>query len=900
MESQKKIRIAVALVLAAAILMSCAGIITFQYQTTKALTITDGEISADQANNLGELLLEDYDKDTTGVGKVFNGAVFLDMIQSIIGQKNMKLSDIAALTDTKTSNDIRNLQVDGIMVNDGKDIVVEINGLKWMPTYLSTNTSGEPILTFWLASSNENKVQYANFATSVTNSKGKYPSTMYGSSFMRASVLNNGGGYAATYNAGSLTSVSQDANNDWAIYTMTKAQGVAGSIKEFLEVPNNVSWQRNQRALSYVTSNAYRSSYGYNNNGDALDEGGNGTAGNFLTDATVDTAGYKAWGADAIWLPSIAETGVNGVEGLWKLSNNQRANNRHTWLRSARYFNYDCVYILTADGTNMGVGNVGPTNRFGVRPAFHLNLKKAVNRVGFTEPCDVENEYNGDIQNLSNISDKTKTNWYDAKYMSALSCLTDMKSAKTHEVSVKLTDEAIATGVTFAGEADTAKGENDFTRIFEFKITPKPLSIIWNNDYDGVAVPSLIDEEICSNAGGTKDTVKINVKYNGRNNTEYDSVIRPKKIGEYVVTIISLSNSNYTLNDNVIASKNFIKTETNVPLPTFFPKNWYNYNGSVRTYELELDAENKGDYTVHIPTEYIGKYELNKSVTTDGTVTVKTSQAGTYELELRLTDNVNTQWKFEDGTVSKDSVRLQFKIEPLTIELNIESNSAIESTLEEDKEIFVQVQSRPQIDESVLLDFYLQRVGSESKTLVYSDFQLDYTTFDFTIKLQLSKVVIPANYKLVIEIKNIDGNGENVNYVATWTDITFNIKEKLDANSAIFWQLRIDGVIKTVMNFDIDIAHTPEFDKSKLVYNSKTYSFTVSLPSEYSVDSTYNSEGYTNGYKNAEATNAGEYITTVRVKISEGEFKEYSIKWTIHKAYFDLSKVKWLYDGQLP
>ncbi|MDE6210530.1 MAG: hypothetical protein K2G42_00980, partial [Clostridia bacterium] len=884
-------------IIALAMLISCIGVISLKCKSTEALTITNGEVSSAQAKNLGELLLDGYEGDTTGTGKVFNGAVFFDMIEAITGQKNMKLSDIATLALTKTSNDIRN---NGNSINNGKDLVVEINGLKWMPTYLSTNSSGEPILTFWLANSSENKVRSANFNTSVTNSKGKYPSPMYGTSWMRASVLNNGGGYAAAYNASSLTSVAQSASSDWAIYTMTKAQGVAGSIKEFIEVPNNVSWQRNQQALTHVTSSEYRTSYGYNNNNDALDLGGNGTAANFLTDATVDTTGYKAWGADSIWLPSIAETGVNGVEGMWKLSNNQRSNSQTVWLRSARYFNYDCVYVLAAGGTGMGVGNVGPTYSNGVRPAFHLNLKKVVDRVGFSEPSDVESQYNGEIQDLSYISDTTKTNWYNTNYMLALSCPTDMKSAKTHAVTVKLDDDAIATGAVFAGEPDTSKGEDDYTRVFEFKITPKPLSVTWSNNDEGVAIPSLIDTEICSNVGGVKDTVNINVKYTGRNDTVYDSTTMPKKIGDYTVTITSLSNSNYSLADNVALSKNFIKTETNIPLPTFFPKSWYIYNGSTRTYELELGGDYKGDYTVHIPTEFIGKYELNKNVTTDGTVTVKVAQAGTYELELRLTDDINTQWRFADGTVAKDSVRLEFKIEPLPLELKIESDTIIDSMLEEDLDLYVQVQSRPRTGESVLLDFYVQRVGSESETLVYSDFVLDSQMADFTIKLQLSKVEIPANYKLIVKVKNIDGSSDYTNYKATWTDITFNIQEKVDVNSSIFWQLRINGVIKTSMYFDIDIATTPVFDKIELVYSGKEHSLTTSLPSGYSVDTSYSVEGYINGYKNAKGTNAGEYITTARVKTPEGTIKEYSIKWTIEKAKFDLSNVKWQYDGQLP
>jgi len=138
------IKITVASILLLALLISCIGVMSL-CEKTQALTLVDGEIPSAKANNLGELLLKDYEQDTTGAGKIFNGAVFFNLIESITGRKNIKLSEIAALAETKTSNDIRDLDV------DGKDLFVEINGLKWMPTYLSTNRSGEPILTFWLA-----------------------------------------------------------------------------------------------------------------------------------------------------------------------------------------------------------------------------------------------------------------------------------------------------------------------------------------------------------------------------------------------------------------------------------------------------------------------------------------------------------------------------------------------------------------------------------------------------------------------------------------------------------------------------------------------------------------------------------------------------------------------------
>ncbi|MDE5756945.1 MAG: hypothetical protein K2I23_07640, partial [Clostridia bacterium] len=511
---------------------------------------------------------------------------------------------------------------------------------------------------------------------------------------------------------------------------------------------------------------------------------------------------------------------------------------------------------------------------------------------GLAIPKNVSVEYNGAQRTVGDFSSEE---WYDSSIYADSSIMTVVIptaiNVNTYTVSFTIKDTA---DVEWIGGN---KGKKEIT----LTITSKPLGVSWSTSEEGIAVPSLIDSQLCSNASGVKDTVKLNLNYTGRNsNAGYDSTTVPRVIGDYTVTITSLSNSNYTLDETAVDSQDFTKTETNIPVPTFFPKSSYNYNGSVRTYELELGGDFKGDYTVHVPTDFTGKYDLNKTVTTDGMVTVKATNAGTYELEVRLTDPQNTQWKLSNGTVTKDSQKLQFKILPLPLELQIVTDTnTIDCELGEDFDLYVQAQTRPKLGESVLLDFYVQRVGSESETLVYSNFEFDSTMSDFTIKLKLSEVEIPSNYKLVIKVKNKDGSSDYVNYETILDDIIFNIKEKVDVNSTIFWQLRINGAIKTSMYFDIDIDYTPKFDKIPLVYSGKEYSFTASLPSGYSVDRTYSVDGYTNGYKDAKFTNAGEYTTTARVNTPDGT-KEYSIKWTIEQAKFDLSNVKWQYDGQLP
>ncbi|MDE5616741.1 MAG: hypothetical protein K2I78_03035, partial [Clostridia bacterium] len=351
------------------ILCLCGASVLSFFTPKKTVNAIKIENIASQSTNLGEMLLDGYENDPTGIGKIFDGDIFWELVSQISGVSNPNESTLDNLTMPKTSADFRTNNNE--LGNGTKDIVVQIGKKKWIATYLSTNNSGEPILTLWLA----NSATTVRWNEKVTDAMGKYPSNMYGTSEMRAVTLNNGGGYAVNYNDTSLKPVSQSASSEWAMYTMDKAQKVE-SIKEFIEVPDNMSWQHNQVAKGNVTSSAYTGSYNYNNNNDALDIGGSySSTYNYLTNTTVDTDGYKGWANDTLWLPSVAETGVSGVEGIWKTTDSSRANGVDSWLRSAGYQPTYNSYKLLDSGSKINSDYVNHSTH-AVRPAFHLNLAK--------------------------------------------------------------------------------------------------------------------------------------------------------------------------------------------------------------------------------------------------------------------------------------------------------------------------------------------------------------------------------------------------------------------------------------------------------------------------------------------------------------------------------------------
>ena len=421
-KERNRIKIAVVLILTLAMLLSGIGIISGIGQKAQAIVYFDT-----QSTNLGEILLTGYADNPTG--NVFDGEIFWKHMSQISDGTVTKPSEMSALNSmTKTSADFRSY-------NDGKDVVVKINGTNWIATYLSQNSSGEPILTLWAANTIENSSINSkwNNSTSSSDATGtiKYPDNMYGTSYMRAVTLNNGGSYAESYNASKLTSVNQDGSSRYAIYTMASAKG---SLKSFIEVPNNVSWQRYQYAKNSVTASAYTTNYKYNNNNDALYVGGDGTAGTFLS-----KTGYRNWGSDSLWLPSVAETGVSDVDGIWQASNDTRYScntsnsyQYYYWLRSSCYDS--SVHAYQLNKTGVGITTTSVTNSYMVRPAFHLNLSKAAAKAGYLgldEPIDVTNPYNGNDQTLANITDDTKTKWFDSTKMTLTYPSTGMKNGMT-------------------------------------------------------------------------------------------------------------------------------------------------------------------------------------------------------------------------------------------------------------------------------------------------------------------------------------------------------------------------------------------------------------------------------------------------------------------------------------
>ncbi len=291
------------------------------------------------------------------------------------------------------------------MSNDA-EIVVTLGGLKWTPVYLSTTNEGkdnEPhdvILTLWLADNQQDAwadrkadegdyygfldgALYSDFAADwyEINPTEAYPAHMYGTSYVRAVTLNNGGAYATS--GTEAATVGQSKDSAFATFTMSEF-----GLTQYLVTPEQVSWQESGESTKlqfehYFWYDLPNENWGGKDKVPDMD---------FYDDYNyADKEGNDAWKNDYLWLPSLSETGYSEtLIGIWQTSTAQRAlsktsvsggvgitNNvgkitQTSWLRSG-FGNYArTAYSLLAEGSERSYHYV--SDSVAVRPALHLNL----------------------------------------------------------------------------------------------------------------------------------------------------------------------------------------------------------------------------------------------------------------------------------------------------------------------------------------------------------------------------------------------------------------------------------------------------------------------------------------------------------------------------------------------
>ena len=608
------------------------------------------------------------------VGELFNGkdaeykfsganlkSLFNKLSENGSGNISTLTSDITT-NGNKTAETIRGY-------NDSNSVVVTLGGLEWIVTYVSKDTDGNVIATLWLTNNEQdawsgksqnlglhygfaNGGLYADWAADwySSSTSGTYVSAMYGTSYIRSVVLNNGGSYATSTSAVSSYTKSTDGSNPFELFTVP-----ANGLTDYIVAPEKVAWQKtidgqdkslvgftydcSNNALSNTpasgssyTTKFYSSAYDYSNK-----------------------TGYANWGTDKLWLPSITETGYSDTnDGLWETVVAERQNYdgsttsftastlgssqsnygttayTSSWLRSGdTYFSY-FAYVLDPSGGSYG--SIFVYRSQAVRPALHLNLTSAA-----LSAAPALDDGNGSIS----VADLTYTG----------STLTPSVTVKYNGTTLtKDTDYTLTyspTTIKNAGTYDvTATGMGDYEGSISTTFTVNAKSIT-------TAVLSSASEQIYN---GEDQTGNIVIEDNGKilqHTVDYDLVIlggvydEPvmneviKDAGEYRITVNGIGNY-----DDVL-SFTFNITAKSIAGVSFSAISAQTYTGSALTPSFTVTDTDRG-VALTKTTDYTVGYSNNTNV---GTATVTITGAGNYTGSASTTFTINPK-SIADVTVS--------------------------------------------------------------------------------------------------------------------------------------------------------------------------------------------------------------------------------------------------------
>ena len=335
----------------------------------------------------------------------------LNSLMQLASKTTATIENLSAI-DTLLSGDKRIKSSDIRTNNGGKDLVVTMGGLEWTATYLSKDKNNNPILTLWLTNSTQlagkdvyitettngaiKKSVFNSGATTKWNSgfspsdtpNSAAPDAMYGTSYIRAVVLNNGGRYSIQTGGGSdingsaFMSATKKNDSVFSPFTVTTKE-LTGSttnktrIADHLVAPVNVSWQEYQSYKEVKVDPTYL--YNIPNEGWVNGQ----VSSNYYTDSEgnynySNKTNYGVWKDDLIWLPSLTETGWRDGDriGLWSTNTNQRSNpNDYSWLRSGGNDGSYGAYVLYPSGADDNLYYV--SSAWACRPSLHLSLNSA-------------------------------------------------------------------------------------------------------------------------------------------------------------------------------------------------------------------------------------------------------------------------------------------------------------------------------------------------------------------------------------------------------------------------------------------------------------------------------------------------------------------------------------------
>ena len=358
--------------------------------------------------------------------------------------------------------------------NEGNNIYVKMGKQIFTATYLTKNNEEQPILTLWLAQSEDRDVFNAYYNNSKDNT-WQYPSNMYGTSLIRSFLV---GSTYVTTQGGTWTPESEDQLLFQSVRQNEKWRQFIDNFGAYIDEPSKVSYQSQENAASL-----FAEKYTYSFPSDSYSE----DVVNFSSNQNyVSKEHYFDWKDDKIWLPSVCEVG--NTSGIWKLDREQKFVPTGSWLRSGSQSQPGQAMIINESNEEIFYGV--PHSYF-IRPAFHLNLQltTAEAKTVIAKPnasSNVESTYPSGEQKATIIDYNSDTMEY-----------------KIYKDGVEETDKSNyvdeSTNITFKVAANSDAG------TYEFCIKPKA-DYVW---YDGTEEEIVVSTITISKGEIDVDTEKF-------------------------------------------------------------------------------------------------------------------------------------------------------------------------------------------------------------------------------------------------------------------------------------------------------------------------------------------------------------------------------------------------------
>ncbi len=762
----------------------------------------------------------------------------------------------------------------------GTNIYVTLGGIQWNVVFLTLNNSGELILDLWQTEPTVDNVPFSDGA-SINDYNLNNPSCIYGTSYIRSQVLGNGGDYYNYNNPSSPVLKSSDPTSS-EYYEFAQ-----GKYSEFFEVPANLEYQEKQNAIE-----AGIHGNNFPNEAWGIPSNESGWGGTNYGSTGMNKNGYSNWKNDKIWLPSFTEI----YNGIWGDAGARRTDSPSiTWSRAGMHAYSSApssVCCFKPDGVFYGAGCDTSSNLHAVRPAVHLNFKK----LGYNVE-DVETIYNGSAQTIADVAADDK-GWFDGNAMT-LTYPSGMTTVGDYQVKAELTQAVINEGLTFVGEPDTSIGESESVRYFKFTIKPKPLDATLSES-DGTVTLTIDENGLC----GSDEMPNTAIQYTSTDGRGYNSTTAPQQKGDFKAEPkITDANSNYSLNCTP-ASVTFTIDSIKVTLPTLPPTGTPEYDGTQQTLAFTNYTHNGKGVSIY---SVSGKTPGGKAVATNptfdkdkGEITFK--DAGTYTVTFTLEDSANCVWKDDGGTGRKT---VDVTVNPKQLGLTVGNDNgdlwgwgvgtAVKATV-----TLTGIISGDNL--KLTTNYTATSTGSEVKSNGTSNNGAETVSDEFELTDKLEQ----GDYTLSAEIDNenysiTDGlAGANM-------PLTFTIGAQVFDPDTFAWTYSENNATGKQ-----PIADGDSFLKYKLDAAGKPFQYTLSinLGAHAGVFQTLTDTDYTDHKQ----TDAGTYVTTVRLRIKNADYsfdtnKTYTnatiistteadvfINWTIEKGDFtDLDKQGWVY-----